>query len=123
MNKLTYEEFLTVAAKYGWTKEMILEQVLGVMDSLHEKYNVTTYIRHVFPETATSPTCLLLGMSIPNGVKLDFTVGFNEDKNGDGDLVVVENNLTTADMIMYFNASNMTCYTHASEIIGSKNFH
>lgn len=123
MKKLTYEEFIAVGAKYGWTQEMLLEQILGVMNSLHEKYNVTTYIQHTYPATDLIPSCHVLGIDIPKGVKLDFTVGFNESKNSDGDLIVVENNLTTADMIMYFNASNMTCYLHASEIINHRNFH
>ena len=123
MKKLTYEQFLTVAAKYDWTKEMLLEQLLGVMDSMHEKYNVSTYVRHICPPTDTTPSCILLGLDIPKGVKLDFTVGFNEGKDGDGDLIVVEDNLNTADMVAYFNASNMTCYIHASEIINHKRFH
>lgn len=125
MEKVDYQDFLKIAKRFDWTEGSLFEQVDRFMAMMRDKYGCIV-IREKAPETPTSQyeePLEVFGMRVPNGVKLDFIVGIDDRRDSDGDLFIIENNINTANMVDYFNASDATKYVHASDFFRHLKLH
>lgn len=125
MEKIDYQDFLKIAKRFDWTEGSLFEQVDKFMALMRDKYGCII-IREKAPGSLTrqyEEPLEVFGMRVPNGVKLDFIVGIDDRKDSEGDLFMIENNLNTANIVDYFNASDATKYVHASEFFQHLRLH
>lgn len=116
MEKIDYQDFLKIAKRFDWSESDIFEHVDKFMAMMRDKYACRI-------ERITDQAAEVFSISVPNGVKLDFIVGIDDTKDSDGELCMIENNINTSNLVLYFNASDATKYVHASEFFQHLRLH
>lgn len=125
MEKIDYKEFLSIAKRYDWTEDTIFREVDMFMGLMRDKYGCIVIREKMrIPTTYQTEEALeVLKIHVPNGVKLDFIVGIDDRHDSEGELVMIENNINTSNIIDYFNASCATKYVHASDFFKNLMLH
>lgn len=115
MKKITYSEFLEKASRHDWTQSSIFHEVQEFMSQMQDKYAANSRIVKTYPATETAPKAILLDLSIPNNVVLDFMVALDISKHSDGAVFMIEHNLCSREMFQFFEAMPESCFIYASE--------
>ena len=123
MKKITYSEFLEKASRHDWTRANIFHEVQEFMSQLQDKYAANSRIVKIYPATETLPKAILLDLSVPDNVVLDFMVALDTSKNSDGAVFMIENNLCSTGMFQYFDVTPEACFIYASEFYKQLRLH
>ena len=125
MEKIDYKKFLKIAKRYDWTEDTIFREVYRFMALMRDKYGCIVIREKMrIPSTyQTEEPLEVLKIHVPNNIKLDFIVGIDDRRDSEGELVMIENNINTSNIIDYFNASSATKYVHASDFFKNLMLH
>lgn len=123
MKKITYNEFLRKANQHDWTQASIFHEVQEFMSQMQDKYAANSRIVKTYPATETAPKAILLDLSIPDKVVLDFMVALDTSKNSDGAVFMIECNLCSSGMFQYFDVTPEACFVYASEVYKQLRLH
>lgn len=125
MEKIDYKKFLKIAKRYDWTEDTIFREVDRFMALMRDKYGCIVIREKMrIPTTyQTEEPLEVLKIQVPRGIKLDFIVGIDDSLDSDGEIVMIENNINTSNIVDYFNASSATKYVYASDFFKNLMLH